>query len=211
MSLAHPLSARPDAEVIVPFSRPKTELPLMTRMRSTWLTTSILTLKSTGLYERYLTKLPARHHDAILSNVAGGWITTDVAVAHYAACDALGLGEKEQLDLGREAGRRVHGSVLSTMVRLAKNSGVTPWSALALVDKLWSRSVEGGGIAVFKLGPKEARVELASFPCAAVPYCRIGFRGVGLGALELFSAAIYAREVPELCTATSLAYRVSWA
>jgi hypothetical protein len=211
MPIAYPISTRPDAEVVVPFSRPKSELALSTRIRSTWLTTSILTLKSARLYERYLTKLPPEHHDTIRSNIAGGWVSTEVALAHYAACDSLGLGEKEQLDLGREAGRRVHGSVLSAMVRLAKNSGVTPWAALAQVDRLWAHSVEGGGIAVFKVGPKEARVEIVGFPCARVPYCRIGFRGVGAGALELFATALYAREVPELCSPTSLAYRVSWA
>jgi hypothetical protein len=35
-------------------------------------------------------------------------------------------------------------------------------------------------------------------------------RGVIAGAVELFCSKVYVQEIPELCTALSVGYRVSW-
>jgi hypothetical protein len=100
---------------------------------------------------------------------------------------------------------------LSLFVRLAKSAGVTPWTAYAQVQKLWERIWIGGSMAVFKLGPKEARIEVAGWTSAGVPYCRIAFRGVMHGVTEAFCNKVYVHEVSRLCNATELAYRIAWA
>jgi hypothetical protein len=161
--------------------------------------------------DRYLANLPAQYHDAVAHSVAGIWLPIEVAVAHYEACDALHLPPEEQVAIGRQVTELVHKTSYSLAIRLVKEAGVTPWACLALQKRLWQRIWEGGDVAVFKLGPKEARVEIAGWPCSRVPYIRRGLRGLLVGQSELFCKKAYASEIPHLCTDTSLGYRVAWA
>jgi hypothetical protein len=161
--------------------------------------------------DRYLANLPVRYHDAVAGSVAGVWLPIEVAVAHYEACDALQLAPEEQVAIGRQVTELVHKTSYSLAIRLVKEAGVTPWACLALQKRLWQRVWEGGDVAVFKLGPKEARVEVAGWPCSRVPYIRRGLRGLLIGQSELFCRKAYANEIPHLCTDTTLGYRVAWA
>jgi hypothetical protein len=77
--------------------------------------------------------------------------------------------------------------------------------------RLWSQVWVGGAVATFKLGPKEARVEIVGWPCSRITYCRIAMRGLLVGQTELFCSKAFAREIASLCTPTSLGYRVAWA
>jgi hypothetical protein len=171
----------------------------------------VAALRTRGLFDRYLAALPQEHREFVTAPVAGVWLPIDAAVAHYEACDRLGLGPEEQVAIGRSVTEFVHKTTYSLAFRLVKEAGVTPWACLALQKRLWQRVWQGGDIAVFKLGPKEARVEGVGWPCSRVPYCRSALRGVLLGQTELFCKKAFVREVPSLCTATTLGYRVAWA
>jgi hypothetical protein len=184
---------------------------MATQFRSTWLSSSLRSLKERGLVDAYLERLPPDYHEAVLAPVAGVWLPITVAVAHYSACDALSLSTPDVLAIGREATSRVHGTLLSTFVRLARNAGITPWTALPRLQELWSRIWIGGGVCVVKLGPKEARIEIAGWPCAKSTYCRVAMRGVLPGVLDLFCTKSYARDVPKLASDSTLAYVISWA
>jgi hypothetical protein len=184
---------------------------MATQFRSTWLSSSLRSLRERELLDAYLRHLPPRHHEAVLAPVAGLWLPIEVAIAHYDACDALALSSVDVLAIGREATSRVHGTILSTFVRLARDAGITPWTALPRMHELWARIWIGGGVSVAKLGPKEARIEIAGWPCAASPYCRTALRGVLPGIVDLFCTKSYAREVQKLATETTLGYVLSWA
>jgi hypothetical protein len=201
----------PHAEVFVPYDYPRGRVPPVRSFRSTWLVSSIAALRERGLFERYLENLPTQYHDVVTASVAGVWLPVEVAVAHYVACEALQLPQEEAVAIGRQVTELVHKTSYSLAIRLVKEVGVTPWACLAIQKRLWQRVWEGGDVAVFKLGPKEARVELAGWPCARVPYCRRALRGLLIGQSELFCKKAYATEVPHLCTATTLGYRVAWA
>jgi hypothetical protein len=95
-------------------------------------------------------------------------------------------------------------------VTLAKGAGVTPLVLLAHLPRLWGRSMRGGAVASYRLGPKDARLEFAGFPCARVAYCRVAVRGVIAGIMESFAHAVYVRDIPERCTPLTLGYRISW-
>jgi hypothetical protein len=201
-----------DESVVVPFpGGSRARVSMVTQFRSTWLSSSLRSLKERGLVDAYLVHLPRDYHQAVLAPVAGVWLPVSVALAHYSACDALALSTAEILAIGREATNRVHGTVLSTFVRLARNAGITPWTALPRLQELWTRIWLGGGVSVVKVGPKEARIEIAGWPCAASPYCRIALRGVLPGVLDLFCSKSYARDLPRLATDTTLGYVISWA
>ncbi len=139
------------------------------------------------------------------------WLPADIAETHYAACEQLGLDAPAQIALGAEVAERVHGTILSIAVKMAHEAGATPWTVLGQFGRLWGHIWVGGGVGVYKLGPKEARLEIVGWPCAKFTYCRNGILGVTQGLIQLFCRKVYVREVPRLCTSTSLGYRIAWA
>jgi hypothetical protein len=198
-------------EAFVPFPLPRARIPPVTEFRSAWLRSSIRSLREHELLDRYLTLLPPQHHATILESALGVWLPGEVSIAHYTACEELGLDAQTQIAIGAEVAQRVHGTILSIGVKLAQEAGVTPWTVLAQFGRLWSHIWVGGAVAVFKLGPKEARLELVGWPCAKFTYCKNGITGVTQGLIQLFCRKAYLREIPRLCTPTGLGYRVAWA
>jgi hypothetical protein len=180
-------------------------------VRTTLLASSLRSLRDRGLGERYLSLLDPAFREPILQAVAGGWLPIEAGVAHYRACDALGLTSGEQFAIGKEVGDRVEGTFLAAMLRAAKGVGVTPWTALGYTGKLYERLFQGGGCAVLRLGPKEARAELAQNPLVGIPYFRNAFRGLYTVGLELFCIKAYVQEVKSETAPTFCALRFSWA
>jgi len=125
-----------------------------------------------NLFNAYLRHLPEEYHDRVKSSVAGVWFPIDVAMAHYEACDLLGLSTAEQLEIGRTVTQFAHRTSYSLALRLATEVGVTPWACFAMQHRLWQQVWVGGAVATFKLGPKEARVEIVGWPCSRITYCR---------------------------------------
>ncbi len=199
-----------EEEIIVPLSGPRDHIVVITRFRSTLLTSSLKSLQDRGLMERYLKLLPAEHHDAVRACIAGVWLPIELGLAHYRACDGLALSVDEQLAIGREVGLKIQGTFLGTMLKLAKGAGVTPWLCLGQYQRLWDRLMMGGGVIVTKVGPKEARLEFVNIPLARIAYFRTAFRGVNQAACELFCKRAYVEEIKRLCSGTTLGFRVSW-
>jgi hypothetical protein len=184
----------------------------VTHMRSTLVAASLMSLRSLGHLDAYLQHLPVTLHDTILQTVAGTWLPLEVGVAHYRAADALGLTVEQQLAVGREVADRVQKSVLGTLVRMAKGAGVTPWMGLEYAPKLWVRVLQGGGVALYRLGPKEARIEFHGAPeLAQIDYFRNGFRGMFQGSGQLFAGKIYVHDLPKLTARKIVGFQVSWA
>jgi len=187
-------AARAGEEEILPFSQDRAHVLPASQFRSTWIVSSLQSLRERGHFERYLAGLAA-HKAEILECVAGTWLPLRVAHAHYAACDALRLATEEQLAMGRAVGGRAQGSILQTAAKAARGAGVTPWTILPQFDRLWRRGANGGVIAVTKTGPKEARVEIVGCALFDVDYFRNAFRGVLLGIGDLFCRTPYVHDV----------------
>ena len=204
--------ARPkEPEFIVPLRVPRDQLPPATKVRSTLLASSLKSIREHGHYDKYLAALSDEWREPILNAVAGVWLPIGAGIAHYHACDALGLLPHEQMAIGREVGDRIQGTFLSTMIRAAKNAGVTPWTALGYTGKLYERLFEGGGCCVTKLGPKDARADMVRNAIVGMPYFRNGFRGLYQVGVELFCARAYVTEVGGASSETDCAVRISWA
>jgi hypothetical protein len=199
-------------EVHLPFPAPERDrVAMASQFRSTWLTSSLRAIKDRNRLDEYLARLPARHHDVVLNSVAGVWLPIEVAIAHYDACDALRFGNLELYAIGREVHTAAQASVFGMLVKLATGAGATPWTALSQFHRLWDRVWIGGGVGVFKLGPKEARLEIVAWPCSSSTYIRHAMRGVVSGMLELFCTKAYMTDLPKYCTPTTLGYRCAWA
>ena len=179
-------------------------------VRSTLIQSSLNALRGRRLYDRYLEHLPAEYHELVLRTLAPTWLPMRAAVAHYTACDALGLSELEQVDIGGAVGQHIQHSFLQTIARTSQNLGVTPWIMLKQLHRLWDRTFVGGGCAVFKVGPKDARVDMHGLAIAGIPYFRNAWRGVFNVGLTIFSTRAFCKLIWSYGGPTTISYRVAW-
>jgi hypothetical protein len=201
----------PNAEPFAGFQGPKHRAPVATEFRSTWLASSLRALRERHLLESYFAALTPAYSDIVRSSIAGAWLPIDVAIAHYHACDGLGLSTLDQLAIGAEVTRFAQTTSFGLTLRIATEMGVTPWACFQVQQRLWRAVWRGGDVSVFRLGPREARVEILGWPCSAIAYCRIAMRGMLNAQTALFCRKSYVAEVSSLCTASTLGYRVAWA
>lgn len=187
------------------------EIPLTSSFRSTWVLSSIQALQRRSLLDRYCAALSEAERLALLGCGPATWLDTPLVHRHYVACDGLGLSDDAILDIAGDVTRRAHAPALALGRSVATASGVTPWTIIHKFDRLWMRVAEGGAVAVTKLGPKEARIEVLGFPLAPIRYCRVALRGIVTAMVGLFCSSVWVHEVPSLCTRSSLGYRAQWA
>jgi hypothetical protein len=198
-------------EAIIPFTGPPELTPTVTEVRGTLLSSSLQMLRDRGLREAYLEALPDRYHESIEGLVPGVWLPLEVAHAHYAAIDALGLSDADILDIGRGVGERIQNGHIGTILRGTRNlGGLDPWTILGRTGALWQRVFRGGEAAVFKLGPKDARLEFVGIPIAQVSYFRVGMQGIIEAAVTLSSRKAYVRSHHGMRGPDSMAYSISY-
>jgi hypothetical protein len=178
--------------------------------RSTVLLGSIAVIRATGRFDAYQAALPPEFHSPLFDALAGTWIPLDASVAHYAACDSLGFSIDDEVANGRHVFDRVGATLFGTMMRMAKQVGVTPWTFVPHLQRFYERGYDGGGVAVNKLGPKEVRCEIAQSELCESRYYRNAVRGL-LGALtEMFCQKAYITELPRRHGPRSMALRMQW-
>jgi len=197
-------------EVVVPYESSAGRVPLATHVRSTLIVSSLQTLRSRGLLERYLTLVEAPKRDELLALIAGTWVPIELGLAHYRAADKLGLDSRLVDAIGAEVGERINKSTLSLVVRMSKEAGVTPWTALARAHRLRELTWKGSDLSIVKLGPKDARFDWGGLPYAVIPYFCTSFGGFLRALTQLFCTKAYTRPVPERMTPTFISYRISW-
>jgi hypothetical protein len=139
------------------------------------------------------------------------WIPVDVALAHYEACEALDLPVEQQVANGRATFDKTRGIFLGTMLSMARESGVTPWTVCPYFQRFWERGYDGGGLSVTKLGPKEARMDVVQVRLTECRYYRNALRGLTTAVFELFCQKAYVTERPGLRAPASMSFRVQWA
>jgi hypothetical protein len=187
---ARPLAAERGPEVVLEFPKP---LEPTTAVRSTLITSSLASLRVRGLFERYAAAQTSPHRQTILQCVAGEWLPQEVGTAHYQACDALGLSVEQQIAIGKDVSLRLHETLMSVVVKVARSVGVTPWTLLLKGNVMQSRLHRGGGVRVTRLGPQAAKVELAQQTLLDIPYYRHALIGVYTAAVELLGSNVSAR------------------
>ena len=198
-------------EYILPLQVPRSNVPIVTLYRSTWVTGSVQALQKRGAYDAYQRQIGTADLEAIKFCPPASWVDASLVMRHYEACDRLHLSTETLLEIGADVTQRVNASALALGRSLVAASSVTPWTLLGRLDKLWTRTLVGGAVTVAKLGPKEARIELLGFPVAKVRYNRIAMRGILRGTIGLFCASVWVHELSAHCTPTTLGYRIQWA
>ncbi len=94
-------------------------------------------------------------------------------------------------------------SILIHFVSIVKHAGANPVTVLVQCRRFWERVFVGSELGVFRLGPKDARLEIAGFPFAALTYNRVTFRGILESLVAPFCIKSFVRDAPEL-----VAYRM---
>ena len=195
-------------EVLV--APPNTPVAPASLVRGTLIVASRNALEKRGYAARYFAALPVAQHATIREMLASSWTPEPVARAHYLACEALGLSAQEVFSIGADVGDRVRATFLGTLATVAREAGTTPWLYLERIPRLFPRICVGGGVAIYKLGPKEARAEWYGLPGLAIPYFRTAFRGANQSIISLFCTKAYVSESPAR-RGGDWAFRVSWA
>jgi hypothetical protein len=198
-------------EVFLAFPGRPDALPVVSKVKSTLLVSSVRGLRDHGHFERYKDLLDPQFHEPVLSAIAGVWMPIEVAVAHYRTIDSMGLTAREQATLGAAASERLGSSVFATIATLAKGSGVTPWTGLRYFQRFFDRFFVGGGTQVLKLGPKDARIDIVRLPLLDIPYFVNAYRVLieALG-VPFFCQKLYVTTVSSRDAQSSVAYRASW-
>jgi hypothetical protein len=197
-------------EVFVPYETANGRGSEATHVRSTLLVSSIQALRTRGFFDAYVAKLAPADRDVLLAMIAGTWVPVAVGMAHYVAADQLGLDSGTVAAMGAAVGERLNKSMLSIAVKLSKEVGATPWSALARAHRLRELTWQGSDLTVLKLGPKEARLDWVGIPYATVPYYLRAYGGFLQALIQLFCEKAYARHVPERSSNVAVSFRISW-
>lgn len=198
------------SKAFLPYRFPSARRPVATQIRSTVIVSGLQAVRARGLYERYVTLLSPAVRDDMLALIAGAWVPISLGVEHYRAMERLALDPTTVDGIGAEVADRLNRSALSIIVKLSKEAGVTPWTALSNAHRITDMNWRGSDVMVHKLGPKEARYDWIGQPCAQVPYFVAGFCGFLRGLSSLFCTKAYVRPLPERCSSAALSYRLSW-
>jgi hypothetical protein len=183
----------------------------VTQVKSTLILSSVESVRSYGVFERYRKYLDNRYAQDVLESVVGAWLPVDAALAHYKACDELMLTAEQQLQLGRITGHGIRQHLTRVAGMLSRGLGVTPWLMFEQFPRLWKRSFDGGGIAVRRHGPKEAEITYTHCKLLESPYFRGALRGVAVGLLESATRRCLMNELPARNGKMQEArYRISW-
>jgi hypothetical protein len=193
-------------EVVLPFPQ---HIEPVRAVRSTVIVGSHGVLRSTGMFDRYAANLPADVREILVHQVAAAWIPMDLALTHYAACDALGLTSDQVAANGRAVFDKTSGTLLGTTLRMAREVGASPWTVLPHLQRFWDRAYKGGAVRVVKTGPKEARAEAIQARMCDSVYYRHALRGLLQGVVELFCRKAYVTLSPGRRPA-ALSLRVQW-
>jgi hypothetical protein len=194
-------------EIVLAFPEP---IAPVRHVRSTLLHGGLASLKAGGHYDAYVAAAPIAVREEIESAVAGMWIPVQTAVAHYLACDAMGLSAESAAQLGRGTFDRTKGLLLGTAIGVARTMGVTPMSYAPHLQRFWLRGLDGGGLQAVKTGPKELRIDVVGCPLLRSTYFRAGLRGLTTSLFELVSRKVYVQEVPGGGPETAIALRAQW-
>jgi hypothetical protein len=182
-----------------------------TAVRGTVLMASQEALKKGGFFDRYANNIEDAYRKKLLDEIVPNtWLGIDLAMAHYRACEALGLDATVIQEMGTAVGDRINSVFVKSLIRLASGA-VQPWFAWELAPRVWARAWKGSAVGVRKMGPTEARVDVVGFPCASIPYVRTSLASFFAKNTQLFCKSAVARQVrPNADPSEAVSYTVSW-
>src|SRR6187200_1557807 len=105
-----------DEQTYLPFAADRQTLKPATKVKSTLIMSSLKTLRDDGLFDDYLQHLLPEAKDTILELAAPSWLPIDIALAHYGACDQLGLTPAQVTDMAQRVAMQAQGTFLGIAI-----------------------------------------------------------------------------------------------
>jgi hypothetical protein len=158
-------------DAIIVFPHDRTRGPV-TAVRNVLLQTSLDELKGQGHYDRYVQMIAPEALEALQAHLAPGWVPIEIAHAHYAACERLGLSNAQAGRLGRNIGDRVQQTLFVSRAKSARDPDFDLWKVTPSMHRIWARIYQGGSVQVTRLGPRELSLEQAGFVLNRYAYYR---------------------------------------
>ncbi|HEY6876619.1 MAG TPA: hypothetical protein VI299_01320 [Polyangiales bacterium] len=162
-------------DVLIPHQQP---LAQATQIRSTVLQSSLATLRARGHYDDWYGRVDPAVRSEIVESIAPSWMPIQIAIAHYAACEAMTLPMSERMAIGEAVGDRIQGSFMVTLMKSARAAGLNPMILLGQFDRLYARLFQGGSVQLTQTGPKDVDMEIRGLPLCKFVHFRTGFTGV---------------------------------
>jgi hypothetical protein len=195
-------------EVLIPCP---TDLKPVTAVRGTVIVSSLASLRMHDRYERYRELLDPSVREELCHCVAASWVSMDLALQHYDACERLRLEPAEMIEMGEYVGQKIQGTFMATLTRAFRAAGATPWSLLGQIDRLWARLMFGGGVAIRAVGPKDAVMDWLGSPLYRFRHYCYGFCGVMNVGFRLVGTRVFFVRIERVSADGSTAtYRASW-
>lgn len=143
-------------------------------MRRVLIHSSMDELKQVGAFPRYRALIDDVALAAITEAIGPGWLSGELALAHYSACDALGLDDAVITQLGARAGEKIQNTLLVSSTKREPGRGEhSPWDSLGAFWRMGRRLYEGSSSQYVKLGPSELLIETIGNPLFATRYYRL--------------------------------------
>jgi hypothetical protein len=161
-------------EIILPHR--KDAMPV-SYVRSTLLQSSLATLRRLELIDKWRRLIAPEIGRELEEAIAPAWIDAELAVAHYRACDGLGLGAQEIDAIGQQVGDHLQNVLVAFGARAARTAGLDVRHAVMAFEKLFSRVFQGGSLSVIQTGPKDVLVELKGMRLTCSFYFRTAYMG----------------------------------
>jgi len=198
-------------EAIVPLAFAPAAVPPITHVRSTMIVNSLRQLGELGLEAPYWQHLASAHRAEIREMVPQSWLPMTTVVAHYEAVDELGIADDVARRNGGKSMENLQGSYVGTLLRGLGGAGVvSPPMLLARASSMWDRMARGGAIAVFRVGPKEVRIENHGTPLGRFRYNNAAYEGYVQAGLSLVASRVAVRYLADRSGPMTSMFRVTW-
>jgi hypothetical protein len=195
-SMLQAQALRYDPKVILDYASPRG--PLVIGVRGVLVQGTMTHLKSAGLFEEYVARLPEPQRDQIVEALAASWVPVELGVLHFATLDSMKLSERQISTMTEPFGANIFASMFAAFIAATRRAGAEAsiWIGLGQAERVWSRMYDGGGCRVIRVGPKDALLETSGLPfgksrCFRTSHCAF-LRGV----LSVATRTCVVKEVP---------------
>ncbi|HEX5656118.1 MAG TPA: hypothetical protein VFX59_02940 [Polyangiales bacterium] len=184
--------------------------PFVRGVRGSLIVSSLATLRDLSLFDRYQRVIDPEVLAPLQFAIASTWLPVELAMAHYAACDALKLTEVQMKDIGEHVSEKLVSTFWGAALREARKAGAAvPYDiALKQYGSMWDRIFQGGSSTVEELGHKDARIHARGLPMVRYRYFQVAYVGLIRGAAMMFFRACHVKV--ERITDDQLTVLVSW-
>jgi hypothetical protein len=184
--------------------------PVVTGVRGSLVVSSLSTLRERSLFDRYQRLVDPTVLAKLQFAIASTWLPVELAMAHYAACDALQLNEVQMKEIGEHVSTKLVSTFWGAALREARRAGAAvPYDiALRQYGSMWDRLYQGGSSVIEELGHKDARIHARGLPMVRYRYFRVGYMGLIRGAAMMFFRACHVKT--ERHSDDQLTILVSW-